>query len=237
MTESTTTVPSRASKFEDFIDIFYTPSSVFERRREESPWASLLIVTGLMAILTYLSYTLLGPAFEAEMARAMAQGQAQLTAEQLQGARTFGKVMAVVGGVVTVPLAVLVLGLLLWIVGKLLDAEQPLRAAFFVVVLSFMPRLLESLLMVLQSFFIDPSAMTSVAAISLSPARLMGPDAAPATLAMLGRLSPFLLWSYAVIGIGLSVTGRISLAKGLLGALVLWLLASVPAVLPALMAG
>lgn len=238
MTDPTPAVSApRASIFEDFIDIFYAPSSVFERRREASPWASMLIVTGLMAILTYVSYTLLGPAFEAEMMRAMSQGQQQLTAEQIEGARTFGKIMAIVGGILAVPLTVIVLGLLVWIVGKLLDADQPLRAAFFVVVMSFMPRLLESLLMVLQSFILDPAALTSVAAISLSPARFMPPDTAPATIAMLSRLSPFLLWSYALIGIGLSVTGRITLAKGMLAAFVLWLLASVPTILPSLMAG
>ena len=236
MTESTAAAPPRASSFEDYVDIFYTPSSVFERRRDASPWAPLLIVTGLFAIATYVNYTLLTPVYEAEFTRQMAQNP-NVTAEQMAGMRRFAGIGAVFGGITTVPIATLVLGLVLWVVGKLLDAEQSLRSAFLVVVFSFLPRVLEGIVTALQSFLIDVNAAGSIYAVSLSPARFLSPDSPVAVLAMASRLSPFVLWSYAIVAIGLKVTGRVSMAKAVVAAAILWLLGALPTVLPVVMRG
>src|SRR5688500_7351713 len=41
-------VPEKAGVWEDFIDIFYAPSSVFARRANASVWPPLLVVTLLV---------------------------------------------------------------------------------------------------------------------------------------------------------------------------------------------
>lgn len=235
MTEATVSSP-RASAFEDYVDIFYAPSSVFARRRDSSPWIPLLVVTGLFAIATYISVTLLGSVYEAEMMRQASQG-GELAPEQLAGMRRMAPIFAVVGGLTTVPIATLVLGLVLWVVGKLVDAEQPLRAAFLVIVFSFMPRVLEAIVTALQAFVIDVSTIRSIYGVSLSPARFMDPESPLAMLVLASRLSPFIIWSYAIVAIGLAITGRITIAKATLAAVVLWLIGALPAVLPALTAG
>ena len=235
MTESTV-APARASAFEDYIDIFYAPSAVFERRRDASPWVPLLVVTLLFAIATYISVTLLGPVYEAEMMRQAARG-GELTPEQLAGMRRMAPIFTVIGGLTTVPIATLVLGLVLWVVGKLVDADQPLRSAFLVIVFSFMPRVLEAILTALQGFVIDVNAVPSIYGVSFSPARFMDPESPMAMLVLASRLSPFILWSYAIVAIGLAVTGRITVAKAAIAAVVLWMLGALPAVLPALTGG
>lgn len=233
--------PPRASFVEDFIDIFYAPASVFDRRREASPWPALLVVTGLFALLSYASFKLLGPAIDADMARNMARAMAanpQLTPEAADKMRGFTRVMMMVSAVAAVPLAVLVLGLVLWFVGKLFDATEPLRAAFFIITMSWLPRLLETLLGAIQGLLLDPSAMTSVAAVSLTPARFVDAAAtSPVVLLMLQRLGPFVIWSYVIVAIGLAVLGRIPRGKAALASLILWVLAGLPAVLGALKQG
>ena len=234
MTEYTA-APPRASAFEDYVDILYAPSTVFARRRDASPWVPLLIITGLFAIATYLSYTFLGPIFEAEAVRQAMRQQPDLPAEALAGMRRFVLIMAMVSGVLLVPFTTLFLGVLLWIVGKLLDADQPLRSAFLVVVFSFVPRVIEALVGVAQAFVMDVNAVQSVHGITFSAARLMSPDTPDTLLALASRLNPFILWSYLIIGIGLAVTGRISRGRGLIAAAILWLVGALPAALPALM--
>lgn len=230
--------PPSASFVEDFIDIFYAPSSVFERRRDASLWPALLVITGLFAILSYVSFKLLGPAVDAELARNMAaaiKANPKLTPEAAASMRGFSRVMMMVGSVIGVPLAVFVLGSVLWIVGKLFDATEPIRAAFIIVTMSWMPRLLEALLASLQGLFLDPSAMTSLAAVSLTPARFVDAAAtSPVLTVLLLRTGPFVIWSYVVIAIGLAVMGRIPRSRAALASLILWALATVPSVLGAL---
>ncbi len=227
--------PGKASFMEDFIDIFYTPSSVFERRKEASPWPAVLVVTGLFAILSYVNFKLLGPAIDAEIARNMAkamQANPQMTADAASSVISFSRMMMLAGAVILVPLGVVILGFVLWLVAKLFDAQSALRAAFFIVTMSWMPRVLESLLSALQGFFLDPAAMTSMAAVSLSPARFVDvATTSPVVVLLLQRLSPFVIWSYIIIAIGIAVMGRIPRSKGALTSLILWILATVPALL------
>ena len=217
----------RASFAEDFVDIFYAPSAVFARRREASPWPVVLVVTGLFAVASYIFFTLLGPAFERDMLRAVAEAPA----EQRAAVVGFARWSALFGAVVTVPVSVLVLGLVLWLAGKLFDAEQPLRAAFLVVAFSWFPRVVETILTALQAFVLDVNAVPSLMATSLSPARLVDGVANPGLAQLLARFGPFVLWSYVIVAIGLKVTGRIGGAKAAAAAAIVWLVGMVPALL------
>ncbi len=227
--------PSSASFVEDFIDIFYTPSSVFERRRGASPWPALLVITGLFAILSYVNFKLLGPAIDAEIAsniRKIVEANPQMTAEAAAGTAGFIRMTMLAGAVVLVPLGTLILGLVLWLVAKLFEAQAALSAAFFIATMSWMPRVLESVLSALQGLFLDPTAMTSMAAVSLSPARFVDvATTSPVLVLLLQRLNPFVIWSYIIIAIGIAVMGRIPRSKGALTSLILWILATVPALL------
>ncbi len=229
---------SKASFMEDFIDIFYTPSSVFERRREASPWPAVLVVTGLFAILSYVNFKLLGPAIEAEVARNMANAMAanpQLTSDAASSVGSFMRISMMAGAIVLVPIGVIVGGLVLWLVAKLFDAQAALKATFFIVTMSWMPRVIESLLSALQGFFLDPASMTSLAAVSLTPARFVDvATTSPVVVLLLQRLSPFVIWSYIIVAIGIAVMGRIPRSKAALASFILWILATVPALLGAL---
>lgn len=226
-TPASTPAAPRASFAEDFVDIFYAPSAVFARRREASPWPVVLVVTGLVMVASYIFFTLLGPAFERDMLRAMAEAPA----EQRDAVMGFARWSTLFGAVVAVPVSVLVLGLVLWLAGKLFDADQPLRAAFLVVAFSWMPRVLESILTSLQAFVLDVNAVPSLAATSLSPARFIDTVANPALAQVLMRFGPFVIWSYVLIAIGLKVTGRIGGAKAAIAAAIVWVVGMVPSLL------
>ena len=223
-TPSTAPPAPRAAFAEDFVDIFYAPSQVFARRRDASPWPVILVVTGLVLVSAYIYITLLAPALERDLLRAVSG----LPAEQRATAAAFGRWSTLGTIVIGTPIITLILGLVVWLLGKLFDAAQPLRAAFLVVAFSWMPRIVESILGALQAFVLDVNALPSLAAASLSPARFVDTVANPALAQVLGRFSPFVIWAYVIIAIGVAVTGRIPRGKAALVAVGAWVVGSVP---------
>ena len=61
-----------AAIWEDFIDIFYAPSSVFRRRENSNFFIPLAVITILCGVLFYLNSGALQPMFDAEFDRQMA---------------------------------------------------------------------------------------------------------------------------------------------------------------------
>ena len=218
---------ARASFAEDFVDIFHAPSEVFARRRDASIWPVLLVVTGLVTLSAYIFFTLLGPVFERDMLRTLADAPAEQRATIMR----FSRWTTLFGAVVAVPVSTLILGLVLWLVGKLFDADQPLRAAFIVIAFSWLPRVVESILAAVQALVMDVNAIPSLAAASLSPARFVDAAANPALAQVLMRLGPFVIWSYVIIAIGLAVTGRIGRGKAAIAAVIVWVVGTVPTLL------
>ena len=221
-----------ASYWEDFVDIFYAPSSVFARREHGNPWIPMLFSTVIFALLMYASTQLLAPMWDAEWSRASAkimEKNPQITADQLAQMRSFSSVGVIMTGVFAVPLMMLVAGLVSWIVGKLLDARQTLRAAFVVAAFATFPFLLEQVVYLLQGVLMDPASLTSRWAVVVSPARFMNPDGSAVLLALAERLNPFNIWFAALLAIGLKVTGRITTRQAAIAGVVLWILGALPA--------
>ena len=215
--------PARASLWEDFIDIFYAPREVYARRREAGFGVALLIVTLLMTALFFAAQGPLADAFAAEFRRGMAQAGAagqQMTAEQMEGARRMGSIFGTASMLVFVPIGVVLIGLVLWGVGKLFGFVGTATMAMLVVTYAQFPRVLQTAAMLLQGLLFNPS---SLAGTSLGPARFLDPDTTSAVLmATLMRLDVFYIWSTALIAIGAQVVGRVPKAQSYLLAALVW---------------
>src|SRR6266567_14252 len=142
--ESTPTPAEKPASFwEDLIDIFFDPADVFRRRERASPWPAILTVTVLLAVFTFANANVLQPIFDAEFARQTAtilKNNPQVPAERMQQVRSYGEMAQRFGAIIGVPIAVGLVGMLAWLLGKLFGSKQTLNAAFVVVAYSFMPR-------------------------------------------------------------------------------------------------
>src|ERR1700693_791344 len=114
--------PGRAGLWEDFVDIFYAPSSVFARRSDGKFGMPLLFLVAVGTVLFFLTKNAMQPIMDAEFARRsadMMRKNPQLTSEQLASGRglieTFGPVFFALG----LTLSVFGTGLVLWLVAKL----------------------------------------------------------------------------------------------------------------------
>jgi hypothetical protein len=224
----------KASRWEDFIDIFYAPSSVFARRAESGFLLPMVVVTVLTGALYVMNSGVWSEVMDAEMTRALAKQSQQLTADQLQKVRGFSETMAKIGAFVFVPIGIFLTGVMLWACGKFVAAKQTLRQATMVAAFAFMPRIIEALVVAVQGLVLDPGSFNGRWRVSLGVGRFLDPDAtSPALLALVGRLDVFTIWVTVLLAIGLAVTGNVSRGKAAIAAAIVWVLGAVPLLLQA----
>jgi hypothetical protein len=229
-----------ASLWEDFIDIFLSPSEVFERRRHSGFFIPLLIFAVITVIITIIGRSALEPIIDAEFTRGMAAAarkNPQITQAQMEGPRAMMEKLTPVIIGVSAFIMPMIVGVLLWLTGKMVEAKENIGAACMVAVYAYFPRLLDSLLRVVQGFLMDPSKLNGQYRVALSPARFLDPDAAsPVVIALLGRIDLFTIWVTVLLAIGLAVVARIPRSRAAIAAIAVWVIGSLPAVLGALRA-
>jgi len=229
--------PEKASLLDDFMDIFYAPSAVFARRANASFWIPLLIISVLLGVIYFANRDLIDPIVEAEFARGMARNaQAQqMTADQMATARKFAGTLGMIFAFIGPPIAMLLLGVVIWIVGKFFDAKQTMNAAIVVAVFSYVPRVIEGVVNRVEGLFVDTSALNSRYSLTLGLGRFFNPDtASPILLGLVGRIDVFTIWITVLIAIGFAVTGKISRGKAAIAAAIVWLVGALPTLASAL---
>ena len=222
---------TKAPSWEDYLEVFYAPSRVFARRGTK--WGGpLLILLLAMVVVVLGTYPLLKPLYEAEGQRAMADGLQGMTAEQREQAEQMSDKFAFLGPVAVIGLHTvipLLLGILLWLVGKMLGAVQQLGAALMVGVFSYFPRVLAWPVFGLQAAILPEDRLKGFSTVSLGPARLVEPSATNlATIGMLGRLDLFVIWTTILLALGLRVTGGITTQKAIITGVIMWILGTLP---------
>jgi hypothetical protein len=128
-------------------------------------------------------------------------------------------------------------GIVTWLVGKLVDAKQSFYAALVVSAYAFTPRALEGVVNGIQALFLDPAQMDGRFRITFGPGRFLDPDTtSPLLIAVVGRLDLFTVWITVLVAIGLCVTGRIPLRRAAIAAALVWVAGGLMPILQALRA-
>jgi Yip1 domain len=243
MTESTanvTTAPGKASSFwEDVVDIFFQPAAVFRRREGKSAWPPLLFVSIAVGIITFATFNTLEPIFDAEFARGTAAAIAKnpASADAVNKMRGFSTSIIKFAAGPGMLATMFVVGVVAWILGKLLGSKQTFQAAIAVAAWAFVPRVLGSVLGGVQGLIMDPSKLNSALAISIGPARFFDPDATnPVLFQLLGRFDLFTIWTTVLLAIGLFVTGKVTKERAVIFGVLIWIVGSLPALRTAYMA-
>lgn len=230
--------PERASWFEDFIDIFYAPSTVFARREGSGFWIPLLVVSLLIGVVFLVNADVMEPIVEAEFDRGMAKARAenpQLTSEQIDQMRGFAATGAKIFAFVGTPILIMAIGTILWLVGKFFDARQTLGAAVMVAAYSYMPRVVEQIINRAQALVIDPAELDHQFSLSLGLGRFLDPDTtAPVLRVLAGRIDVFTIWVTVLLAIGLAVTGKVGRRSAATAGVVMWVIGALPGVAGAL---
>ena len=231
----------RAPIWEDFVDIFVSPASVFERRRDGRFGLALLILTIILGALTWVYMDAMAPALSrqfAAMADQIRQQNPNVTEEQLSAMRGMGATFGTIAAIVTIPIAVLLTGVVIWLLGKFFDSVATIAIGLMIATYAQFPRVLKSVVEIGQAMFMDPASLDSIYRPTLSPARFLDPDAtSQMMLAIASRFDVFIIWMTVLIGIGIHVAGRVSRRSAAIIAFLIWLFAGLIAVAGAGQAG
>jgi hypothetical protein len=227
MTDATASPsPSSAGLWEDFVDILYQPSAVFDRRREGKFGMALLVIVVVTTVLFFALRNGLAPVMDAEMAKqaaAMAAKNPQITPEQIAASQGMMEKFAVVGYVVFVPVGIVIIAALLWLAGKVVDAKVAFAAAMMIATYSWFPRIIEMILNAVQGLLLSPESITSRYSVQLGPARFFdSASTSPVLLTFLGGIDLFTIWTTALMAIGLSVVARVPRSRGVIAAVAIW---------------
>jgi hypothetical protein len=235
-----TTAAPTASLWEDFIDIFFAPASVFQRRQRASWVVPLVIVTVVVGIIAFASRGVMQPVMDAEFEKAAdaMRKNPQVTEDMVAKARGVFEFTRTWGAIVFTPIAIVVVGFMTWLVAKLVDAKQELHAAMVVAAYAFVPRIVQAIVNAVQGLLLSPDQLNGIVKLSLSPARFLDPNtASPVLVQILNRFDLFTIWVTVLLAIGVYVTGRVSKQRAAIAGLLFWIVGGIPAIISALRQG
>jgi hypothetical protein len=235
---SSATAAPTASLWEDFIDIFTSPSSVFRRREFSGFGVPLLILTVLFGILIYGTKPLVQPAIDAETSRAFAKVQKahpEITADQLAKQQAMGEKFGPIFIIIAIPIMAILTGLVLCLVGKTFGSTQTPSQGIMVATYAFFPKILASVAGAIIGLLSSPERLNGMARLTVGVGALLNPDtASPALLALAGRLDVFTIWETILLAIGLQITGKVSKSESYIVAAIVWIIGALPGLLGAL---
>jgi hypothetical protein len=218
--------PPPAGLFEDIIHVFVNPRALFLRQRDPRFWGALIVLAVLSFILMYAAASAIRPVLQVEAMRQMANNPAIEPGTPPPAFMTAPLFNAGVAAIVG-PIFVLLLGVFVWLVGKVFGFAGSIVHGLAIAVFASYPRLLTPIAEVLQSLFLDVDRLTSRVQLSLGPARFFDPEtASAATRGLATRFDLITLWVTVLIGVGFAVTGRMSTGRAAGAAATLWLLAT-----------
>jgi Yip1 domain len=237
----TTPAAADASVMDDIIEIFYAPSKVFARRRDNPKfWAAFFILSILFALGVWVMMRNYADVLDAQMTRQMSAQMAknpEFTPEMAERSRHIGQMVAPIFGIVLGVLSTLVLGLVVWLVGKFFDSKADLRHGMMIATLSSFPKVIDLIIAAVIALVAGTAGITNMMAAGPSLARFAPGTASPAVLGVLSRVSIGTIWATILLGIGIHIAGRTTKSKGYAAAIVIWVLATLFAVVGAIRQG
>jgi len=228
---------------EDFIDIFGSPSQVFARRARGGAFAPFLVTCLLLIGLMFVNRGVMSNIMDTQMAKgiAAAQQKGNMTPEQMEKVAEAQKAVAkyaFVGVAVSTPVTLLLFALVAWLVGKMFGSVMTFGMSLMVVSFSWVPKVVEQVLLSVQGMLLDTSTMTEPAQVSLGLARFLDHASTSSTVfAAAMRVDPIILWSTFLLATGFMAAGKMEKGKAWTAALVLWVAGFLPVLYGAMKAG
>ena len=231
--------PEKATIIDDLIEIWTSPSAVFARRADSGFFLMMCLVTLLMGGLWLANQGTMQGIMDAEYARQMAlltEQNPSLTAEQLSVGRKYTDFITSYGVFVGIPIGLFFIGIGTWVTGKFVSAELGFGAALMVACYSYLPKVIEMLGMTIQGLVVDTAALTGRFQLTLGVGRFLDPTMEAGLLGLLGRIDLFTIWVSLLLGIGITVVGKLPRSKGIAAAALMWVYGAVPSLWTLLMA-
>jgi hypothetical protein len=209
------------SRFEDILDVFFAPTELFERRRNDSFWPPLFI----LILLSTAFYYILLPA----------QGmilRSALKPEQLAKAAPMMKWVAVGAGVAVpfaIAISVAITAGVLWLIARLVDAKPDFQQMMIVATYAAYVTVLAQIGKGVAAMIHGEEGLQVMKHLSFGVLRFVDVNSVPKVLAaLLIRVDIFTIWQAVLWAIGFRIATGVSKQKAALVAGATWFLFAVP---------
>lgn len=209
--------------------VLFSPAKVFESIRQRPTWAAALVLLMLTGTLVGL---LVSQRLDTEemLRESFAQAGRQVSEEQVQQAidftERFGWLFAVLSSLVATPAGYLTVGLVFWVVLRLVGADLDYRQSLSVTLHAMMPQAVSQVLSlpVILSRSTLPFERLQTGLLASNLSFLAPEDAGLRELALYSSFDLFSLWTAVLLAIGYGVVAGVSKAKAAGTVAGLWLL-------------
>jgi hypothetical protein len=221
--------PGKASRWEDYIDVFFSPAELFRRRARDGAGVPFLTLLALGLVF----YFLLLPANTIIVRTSIPpDAQAQLSERALNFMTYAGAIMIPI----VYAIMILTAAALLWVGGRVADLRtefsRTLLIATYAAFVLLLSQILGGVLVLIQG----EAGLDIVRHLSFGPLRFVGSaDMDKVQMALLRRFDLFYIWQAVLWAVGLHVIYKAGYARAGAIAFVTWLLFAVPGIIGALL--
>jgi hypothetical protein len=223
--------PATTSRWEDYVDVFFSPAELFQRRAEDRVKVPLLT---LMA-LGFLFYFVMLPANRMIMLASIPDDP-----QAAEAVARMGTVFQIIGGI-AVPFTYLavaaIAALLLWLGARLVDLKPAYSRTMLIATYAAFVYLLAQIAGGVSVMLHGEAGLDVIRHTSFGPLRFVGhEDMNPVMTALLRRMDIFNIWQAVLWGIGIAVICRATRAQATITAAAAWLLFAIPGIIGATLA-
>ena len=231
--DSAVEAPAQSSRWEDLVDVFFSPGELFRRRASDPWWRPFLLLCALSIVLYYVFLPINAVMWEAMM---MENAPANADPAQLQQGAQFMKYL----GGIFVPFGYIFMigftALGLKLASAMLEPSAKWGQAFTISTYAAFVVIPQQILATVMIYLKSQSGTVTTSDASFGVLRFMEkPDAV--LQAVLGRLDLFPIWTAVLCAVGLVVIVGMPRGKALIAALIGWLFVALPGLAAAALRG
>jgi hypothetical protein len=228
--------PATPSEFwEDLLDIYLSPASVFARRASGKWGAAWLALIALLFATTIVFSDAMRPFVENTLRDSMTRLMANMDRGDAQMAVGFARSAFIYGLPISVAFGVLMAGVLLWVIARFFSVPLMMSQALVITVYSSYPRIIEQIAKGAEAMFAGDVTVRTVYSLSYGPLRFLNTGTLPDHITMLlGNVELFSIWCLVLAVLGVRTVGRTSTITAVLVAGLAWLVGLLIALLLAL---
>jgi hypothetical protein len=224
----TEAAPEQASRWEDYVDVFFSPVDLF-RRRAADRVAPPLITLLILAVLVYLAMM---PANAMMMRAAMMDNP-----EVADAMGQLGVVFQVVGAVIvpiTYTVMIAIAAFLLFLVGRFVELRTEFSRTMLIATYAGFIYLISQIAIGTAILLHGEAGLDVARHTSFGPLRFLdATDMNGVVKALLQRLDIFAIWQTVLWGIGIAVIYKASRAQAAITAATAWILFAIPGIIGA----
>ena len=225
-TENVAAPPEKASRWEDFIDVVFSPGELYDRRANEGWFKPFLILCAVCIVLYYALLPVTGGIWEAVMRE---NAPPNANPDQIEQSAAFMKWLGGAFLPFGVIMVIAVSAVAIKLVSALLEPTATWRQGFMISTYSMYVAVPQSIITAIVVYIKSSTGgELTMGDASFGLLRFMGTDIDPVMRNVLGRADLFAIWSAALVAIGLMHVVRMPRGKAIITAAIVWALIALP---------